>query len=149
MSAERTPSTAERRRARILAMQALCQWDVQRNESSESLVDLFAGLSPESHNPIHYATELVHIFWRRRVEADERIRSVSPKWDLERMSPVERNTMRLAVVEMLEGKVPAKVAINEAIEIGKEYGGEESPKFINGLLDEIRRKWFADTGASA
>ncbi len=56
------------------------------------------------------------------------------------MSPVERNVMRVAVVELMEGDTPPKVAVNEAIEIGKEFGGQESPRFINGILDEVLRR---------
>ncbi len=53
------------------------------------------------------------------------------------MPPVERNVMRVAVIELLDDKVPPKVALNEAIEIGREFGGADSPRFINGVLDEV------------
>lgn len=117
-------------------MQALCQWDVQKDELGESLAELLTGLA-ESPDAISYATELVATFWRGKEVVDERLARASPRWDLDRMSPVERNVMRVAIVEMLGGEVPAKVAIDEAIEVGKEYGGEDSPRFINGMLNEV------------
>ena len=126
----------DRRSSRILAMQALCQWEIQRDETSPSLADFLAeqDASPEATS---YATKLVQEFWRQRAEIDERIASASVKWELARISPVERNIMRVAIVELLCNKVPAAVAMDEAIEIGREYGGAESPRFINGVLDAV------------
>ena len=58
-------------------------------------------------------------------------------WELQRLSPVERNVIRVALVELPAGEVPPKVVINEAIEIGRLFGGAESPAFINGILDAL------------
>lgn len=117
-------------------MQALCQWDVQRAESVEELREFIEEQgAPEAAG--RYATELVEAVWSRREQVDERIAAASRAWELTRISPVERNVMRVAVVELLDEKVPPKVALNEAIEIGREYGGAESPRFINGVLDEV------------
>lgn len=120
-------------------MQALCQWDVQRDQSAESLGGLFLALeaSPEGAD---YARELVTAFWSQRRRVDDRISFAATGWDLDRISPVERNAMRIAIVELLEGTVPPKVALNEAIEIGREYGGKDSPRFINGVLDVIFKR---------
>ena len=125
-----------RRSSRILAMQALCQWEIQRDETSPSLADFLAG-QEASPKATAYASKLVEEFWRHRKEIDERVVSASVKWDLARISSVERNIMRVAIVEFMSGKVPAAVALNEAIEIGREYGGAESPRFINGVLDAV------------
>lgn len=135
----------DRRSSRILAMQALCQWEIQRDESSLSLTDFLAGqeASPEA---TAYASKLVMGFWRQRAEIDERVASASVKWDLARISPVERNIMRVAIVEFLSGKVPAAVALDEAIEIGREYGGADSPRFINGVLDAVFKSMQAAMG---
>ncbi len=130
--------SSDRRSARILAMQALCQWEVQREESSPSLADFLAD-QEASPRTAAYAAMLVQEYWRQRAEIDERVASASEKWDLARISPVERNIMRLAVVEFLKGEVPAPVIMNEAIEVGREYGGAESPRFINGVLDAAFR----------
>jgi len=129
-------------RGRILAMQALCQWDVHHDESHESLQDLMASRRA-SDAARAYATELVLSFWKSRDERDRLIESVAKNWKLSRISSVERNVLRVAVLEMLAGAVPPRVAITEAIEIGREYGGADSPRFINGILDAV---WKAISG---
>ncbi len=125
-------------------MQALCQWDVQQDSSREMLQDL-ADDQEASATASRYAAQLVEAFWASRDEVDQRIAVVSEHWTLSRMSPVERNVMRVAVVELMGGDTPPKVAINEAIEIGKEFGGQESPRFINGILDEVLHRTARDT----
>lgn len=71
---------------------------------------------------------------------DERIRSAADNWRLERMGPVERSILRVATYEIcMEGMVPA-VAINEAVELAKKFGESETPRFVNGVLDRIRRQ---------
>jgi N utilization substance protein B len=82
---------------------------------------------------------LVRAYWSDRQRIDDRITKVATTWDLERMSPVERNAIRVALVEMTSTEIPPKVSITEAIEIGKEYAGAGSPKFINGGLDAAYR----------
>ena len=84
-----------------------------------------------------YAGELVRGFWSGRESIDGRITAASRHWELARISPVERNVMRVALVELLDDRVPPKAAINEAIEIAREFGGADSPRFVNGVLDEI------------
>ena len=120
-------------------MQALCHWEVHHEESPESLEDFLISRR-ELGAATGYATKVVNEYWDRRAPIDERIRSVASNWDLSRMSPVERNIMRIAVVELSASEVPPKVALNEAIEIGREYGGEDSPRFINGILDAILKR---------
>ena len=117
-------------------MQALCQWEVQGDASSQALIEFLAA-QDASPDAIAYATALVQTFWRQQADIDPRITASSIKWNLARISPVERNTMRVAIVELLGGEVPAKVVLDEAIEVGREYGGEESPRFINGVLDAV------------
>ncbi len=128
------PST--RRRARILAMQALCQWDVQHDDSPVALNAFLRDQVGEGER-IDYAAFLVTRYWDQRADVDHRISTAAEKWELSRISMVERNVMRVAVVEMLGGDVPPPVTINEAIELGKEYGGAGSPRFINGVLDKV------------
>jgi len=127
--------TPNRRPARILAMQALTQWDVQQDESPAAL-EAFLEHEPEG-GAAHYAGELVRGFWASGEEVDRLISSAAERWTLPRISSVDRNIIRVAVVEMLQGLVPWKVTIDEAIEIGKEYGGADSPRFINGVLDKV------------
>ena len=135
----------DRRSSRILAMQALCQWEVQGDASSQALAE-FLAVQDAAPDATAYATELVQAFWRQREEIDRRIASASIKWDLARISPVERNVMRVAIVELSGGEVPAKVVLDEAIEIGREYGGKDSPRFINGVLDAVFQGIGAELG---
>lgn len=140
MTTEPLPSQAAvARQARILAMQALCEWDVHKTQSTDGLLDLFASLeaAPQTLTP---AIGMVEAYWRMAKEVDAHISEAATKWDLSRISPVERNAMRVAVVEMLSASAPLRVAIDEAIEIGKEYGGADSPRFINGVLDAVLKR---------
>ena len=117
-------------------MQALCQWDAQHDDSAEGLDEFLLAQGP-SPRVGRYAAEIVKAFWAGQGRIDDRIAQATTKWDLPRISPVERNVMRVSVVEMLGEKVPPKVALNEAIEIGREFGGADSPRFINGVLDIV------------
>lgn len=130
---------ADRRQARVLAMQALCQADVQSRPTDEELAVFFAAHRTSSRAS-SYADTLVRAFWADRERIDELISRAADKWDLERISPVERNVMRVAVAEWSATKTPPKVALNEAIEIAREYGGADSPGFVNGVLDNVLRR---------
>src|SRR5574340_403086 len=83
------------------------------------------------------AEALVRGVAKHRRAIDETIERVSINWRLDRMAKVDRNVLRLAVYELLETDVPVKVAINEAIELGKKYGSESSGAFVNGVLDKV------------
>lgn len=86
-----------------------------------------------------FAEHLVEVVLRRREEIDEAIRRVSDNWKLERMGTVDRNVLRLALAELLEDReTPAAVILDEAIEVAKRFGGEESGHFVNGVLDALR-----------
>ena len=126
----------ERRQARIAAMQALCQWEVQRDTRAEALCDFLAefGAVPAATS---YATELVNGFWKSAEFVDARISGAVERWSLERISTVERNLMRVAVVELVDGAVPPRVVLDEAIEISQEFGGKDSSRFVNGVLDRV------------
>ena len=85
-----------------------------------------------------YAQRLVEGALLRREEIDELIRSQADNWRLERMPAVDRNILRLAVFEMLtEEDVPKLVVVDEAIELAKKFGSEQSGRFVNGLLDGL------------
>ena len=129
----------DRRQSRILAMQALCQWDVQRDESAEALDDFLAA-QDITDTIAGYARGLVKAFWAQRQRVDDRIAAAATNWDISRLSPIERNVMRVAIIELLDENVPPNVALDEAIEIGREYGGKDSPRFINGVLDVILKR---------
>ena len=131
----------DRHQARILAVQSLAQLDIQ-GDAFLSELDAFVARSDLRPNEAtrRYAAALARRCWADRTRLDETIAATTEHWSLDRMSPVDRNVLRVAVVELADGDVPPKVAINEAIEISKEYGSAESARFVNGLLDAIYRK---------
>ena len=117
-------------------MQALCQWEVQREQTAAALAQFFADREalPAAQG---YARELVEAYWADMQRIDGLIAATAHHWQLGRISPVERNLMRVAVGEMTAALVPGKVVINEAVEIARSYGGAESPRFVNGVLDRV------------
>jgi len=126
-----------RRRAREAALQVLYQVDMLKEPPEEALDLYFAHFaSPESSRP--FAEFVVQGVHNHLGEIDELMASASEHWRLDRMSPVDRNILRLAIFEMLFcDDIPPKVSINEAIDLGKKFGSEDSGPFINGVLDEI------------
>jgi transcription antitermination protein NusB len=85
-----------------------------------------------------FADSLVRGFAEVREEIDAKIRSVSRHWRLERMSRVDRNIIRLGAYELMHATdIPRRVTLNEAVELAKRFGNEESPAFVNGVLDRI------------
>lgn len=127
-----------RRKARELAMQALFFMDQRNDFSAESFDRFRASFAPKPEvGP--FFTQLVEGVVQHRERLDALIQSASENWSLERMSGVDRNVMRIALFEMLSCKeIPAKVSINEAVDIGKKFGTEDSGAFINGIIDTIR-----------
>ncbi len=127
-----------RRKARELAMQALFFMDLRNDFSAETFRQFCASFAPKP-DVRPFFVQLVEGVLQRRDRLDALIQSASENWSLERMSGVDRNVMRIAVFEMLSCKeIPAKVSINEAVDIGKKFGTEESGAFINGIIDTIR-----------
>ncbi len=88
-----------------------------------------------------YARRLVSSAWAKRDQYDSMISEVTDHWEVSRMAVVDRNVLRLALYELIEQPdVPARVVIDEAIEIGREFGDAETPQFVNGVLDAIWKK---------
>jgi N utilization substance protein B len=130
---------AERRQARILAMQALCQSDVQGLPNDEQLSAFIADQQPPP-KAVDFAVKLVQAYKKDHARIDRLVSDTAENWDLSRISPVERNVMRIALVEWSATDTPPKVALNEAIEIAREFGAEDSPRFVNGVLDRMLKK---------
>lgn len=127
-----------RRRGREAALKILYSIDlnpVSRNEGCTQILDY--GEVPE--NTREFTRELVEETLERMEEIDGYIQNASLKWEINRMAAVDRNVLRLAVSE-LTGKTPkpVRVVLNEAIELAKKFGGEESGTFVNGVLDRVR-----------
>ncbi|MGD2126077.1 MAG: transcription antitermination factor NusB [Desulfobacteraceae bacterium] len=127
----------KRRRARELALKVLFHMEFNAgdpNEAFDLVCESFA--SPEAIRT--FSRQLVLGVWEKKDDLDELISRSSINWRLERMSLVDRNILRVAVFEVVFMKdIPPKVSIDEAVELGKSYGTEESGAFINGILDNI------------
>lgn len=139
-------SLYSRRRARESALQVLYGLDWIAGDPAEAIDDYwakFAGEKPEGYPEVRrHGEELVHGVINRRAELDQRLQATSHHWKLDRMSVVDRNILRLAAYELLfmAESVPRKVVINEAIEIAKKFGNEDSGAFVNGILDRIAQE---------
>ena len=127
-----------RRQARELAMQALFYMDTQQNGSLQMLERFCENFNlPQKVRP--FFLQLVNGVLSAQPQIDTLIERYSKNWKVQRMSCVDRNVMRLAVFEMLFcPDIPPKVSINEAIDVAKKFGTEESGAFINGIVDRIR-----------
>jgi N utilization substance protein B len=129
--------SAKRTKARERALQALYQIDVAAEGIDEALARFWRSFEPVEREVMSLAESLVRGVAEHRRKVDEEIERVSSNWRLDRMAKVDRNVLRLATYELLETDVPVKVAINEAIELGKKYGSESTGAFVNGVLDKI------------
>jgi transcription antitermination protein NusB len=127
-----------RRRAREAAVQMLYQLDVSGEDVERAIEVYWQYLGPGGDDATELANQLVRGCMASCSTIDDRIREASKHWRLERMARVDRNVLRLAIFELLERPdVPRKVTLNEAVELAKRYGDENSPAFVNGLLDRI------------
>jgi N utilization substance protein B len=127
-----------RRKSRELAMQALFYMDMNQNDSSE-LLERFCLNFNASKKARPFFLKLVKGVIQAKPKIDSIIETFSDNWKISRMSCVDRNILRIAVYELLYCEdIPSKVSINEAIDVGKKFGTEESGAFINGILDSIR-----------
>jgi transcription antitermination protein NusB len=133
-----------RRKSRELAIQALFFMDLNDRFAEEKL-SLFCDNFLPSSQLRPFFLNLVRGVSSARAEIDALIERFSNNWKISRMSGVDRNIMRVAVFEMLCCKdIPCKVSINEAIDLGKKFGTEESGAFVNGILDSIRMAMEAE-----
>lgn len=128
-----------RRKARAAALQILFQMDV-RNKKLEEVLPYFEVPKEWDEDTLSFFFRLVQGVENKKKEIDEVLSQASEEWPLYRMANVDRNILRLAVFEILFlPEVPVSVAINEAIELGKKYGTEESGKFVNGVLGKLAK----------
>ena len=127
----------QRRKARIIALKALYEMDTVAHQPQDTLGRLLED-APAPSEVEAFARELVTGVLAHLGEIDEVIRQKAPAWPLEQMAAVDRNILRLAIFEiLLDNRVPVRAAINEAVELAKAFGGESSPKFVNGVLGAV------------
>jgi len=128
---------ASRRWARALALQALYEIDSVGHDSEGVLSQLLSQRRLSEENNA-FVRELVSGVLQDKERIDQYIRNFAPAWPVEQIPIIDRNVLRLAIYEiLLDNKVPVKVAINEAVELAKTFGGNSSSKFINGVLSSV------------
>lgn len=131
-----------RRKARELALKMLYQMEVN-GDNAEAALAQYLSIFPYQNDIAVYARTLLAGVKGERETLDRYIEAASEHWKLNRITYVDRNILRVAIYEMLFSlDVPPKVAMDEAIEMGKKFGTEESKDFINGILDRIFRDHY-------
>ena len=129
--------TGSRRKARAIALQVLYEVDTTRHEEEEVLGRLLAEEDLSEDNKA-FVRQLVSQTVQHREEVDHNIQRFAPAWPIGQIAVIDRNILRLAISEILfDNRVIVKVAINEAVELAKKFGGENSSKFVNGVLGSI------------
>ena len=132
-----------RRRSRHRAVQVLYQCDMRDLRPHQAISAFYGGLYSEENetppDPDPFMESLVHGVLNQREDIDKRIGKFSERWRIERMPAVDRNILRMAIYEMLQGETPPAVVIDEAIELARKFSGDEAAPFINGLLDSVRK----------
>jgi N utilization substance protein B len=135
---------AARHRSRQRALQVLYQWDVTKVPVESAISSFYDGLYSEegTDQPDRdsFMEELARGASEHAEDLDKRIEQKSQHWKLDRMPPVDRNILRLALFELMKRDTPAPIVIDEALELARQFSGEESVGFINGVLDAVHKE---------
>ncbi|MEX0870155.1 MAG: transcription antitermination factor NusB [Candidatus Spechtbacterales bacterium] len=139
---------ASRHLARSIVMQTLFEWDFWGSNEEKFNVEDFMKHNIDEFGPgleeeKEFIKKLIQGILENKEKIDAVIEKTAPEWPIAQINMVDRNVLRLGIYELLWGKrdeVPPKVAINEAIELAKNYGGESSGRFINGVMGTIYRE---------
>jgi transcription antitermination protein NusB len=131
---------SNRHLARTVALQSLYEWDFNGSGvdkldaiTQKNLVDLAPGLADQD-----FVLKLVTSVQKNQQDIDKTIAGYAPEWPIDQITVVDRNVLRIGIFELtLDSAIPPKVAINEAIELAKSFGGASSGKFVNGVLGSI------------
>jgi N utilization substance protein B len=139
---------SNRHLARTIALQTLYQWDFNGKDSGdlESMIKHnMAEFAPQFDDK-GFIENLVKGVAKNQKEVDDMITQYAPEWPIEQITMVDRNVLRIGIYEMKFDKdIPEKVAINESIELAKNFGGESSGKFVNGVLGSIYKDMVPQT----
>jgi transcription antitermination protein NusB len=138
---------SNRHLARTVALQSLYEWDFNEEHkgklldiTQKNLTNLAPGLSDQE-----FVLQLVKGVEANQETIDKTITGYAPEWPLEQITTVDRNVLRIGIFELtLDTTIPPKVAINEAIELAKSFGGASSGKFVNGVLGSIYKDMVAE-----
>jgi len=130
----------KRTKAREYALQILYAVDITKDDPSDCIRRFWEGNDEVSSEVKKFAANLVLGVSDKKSEIDKMITKYTTNWQLNRIAVIDRNVLRFAAFELLFLKdIPLKVSINEAIDIAKKFGGPDSGKFVNGVLDKINK----------
>jgi transcription antitermination protein NusB len=131
-----------RRKARELALKMLYQMEVNQ-DTADAALERYVRVFPYQDDIVDYARFLLAGVRKEKESLDHFIAMASEHWKISRITYVDKNILRVAIYEMLHSpEVPPKVAIDEAIELAKKFGAEESKDFINGILDRVLKEYY-------
>jgi len=129
--------TGARRKARAVILQALYEIDSSGHNADEVISRLLIDEKLSEENEVFVRRQVTGVVQNQK-QLDEHIKSFAPAWPIVQLSPVDRNILRLAIFELLiDNKVPVNITINEAVELAKKFGSDNSAKFINGVLSSV------------
>ncbi len=135
---------ANRHLSRSIVLQSLFEWDFSgKPEGLQDIIDRNTAEFASGHNDSAFMYALAETVQRKQQIIDDIIVKAAPEWPIEKISNVDRSVLRMGLAELLFGdreQVPPKVAINEAIELAKTFGGENSGKFVNGVLGAVYKE---------
>jgi N utilization substance protein B len=136
---------ASRHLARSITLQTLYEWDFSGSESKkiDSILERIIAEFGPGFEDVEFVRSLIDIILSKQKDLDAVISNAAPEWPLAQIAIIDRNVLRIGLAELLYGnpkEVPPKVAINEAIELAKTFGGENSGKFVNGVLGTVYRE---------
>jgi N utilization substance protein B len=131
--------SSSKRKSRELAMQVLFSWDALGEKEPAAADQIVAEGSPD--DPVRRrALDMASAAWELRQTTDQWVVRLAPQWPTRRQPGVDRSLLRLAVWELTSTDTPPKVVLDEAIEMAKEFSTEQSPGFINGVLDAVLKE---------
>jgi transcription antitermination protein NusB len=134
-----------RHKSRQRALQVLFLWDQRKQPIGDAIAAFYLTLGSEEEDPKptpidEFMETLARGAANNAAEIDKRITAKSSNWRIERMAVVDRNILRLAIYEIQSTATPPAVVIDEALELAREFAGDESVAFVNGVLDAVRRE---------
>jgi transcription antitermination protein NusB len=138
---QKNENVKNRHRSRELALQTLYACEIGNSEEWRIMLDRIAETGGFSDDVKKYAQELARIVLGKMELIDRTISEMAANWELKRMAAIDRNILRIAVAELrYMTDVPYRVVIDEAVELAKAYGTDDSGKFVNGIIDSIHKR---------
>lgn len=135
---------ATRQLGRSVVLQSLYEWDFyNRNENLDDVISRNISEFAPGFTDMDFVTNLIHGVVEKMDDIDKIIETSAPEWPLNKLPIVDRNVLRIGLYELMfadRKEVPPRVAINEAIELAKAYGGDSSGRFVNGVLGTVYRE---------